>query len=244
MYDTYIHTSYISSWPNLAVSSWPPPCQELIQTQLGPFVVPSKVQVEEEDFDFEQEESGSQRDWEGNRCGSFEVPYHGYTPPEVCLYLKMDRPEMGHSSGWTWSSSTTSSFGSTVRYFDRWNAADGDLHLEDRRTAETGGTFPCGWTSKDEDVVVNVDMIFAILPPLPCLANCPVRYSMSGGKNHLLAFSTGRLNAAHVNDFWPLTATHSISLVEAKSQDVRGIPNRWHIYIYVFIYIYTPNKMV
>ena len=86
-------------------------------------------------------------------------------------------------------------------YFDRWNAADGDLHLEDRRTAETGGTFPCGWTSKDEDVVVNVDMIFAILPPLPCLANCPVRYSMSGGKNHLLAFSTGRLNAAHVNDF-------------------------------------------
>lgn len=64
--------------------------KELIQTQLGPFVVPSKVQVEEEDFDFEQEE-----------------------------------------------------------YFDRWNAADGDLHLE------------------DEDVVVNVDMIFAILfvPP-------------------------------------------------------------------------------
>ena len=122
----HIYTSYISSWPNLAVSSWPPclcqPCQELIQTQLGPFVVPSKVQVEEEDFDFEQEESGSQRDWdhwEVNRCGSFEVPYHGFFHhlkiPEVCLYLKMDRPEMGHSSGRTWSSSTTSSFESTAR---------------------------------------------------------------------------------------------------------------------------------
>ncbi|CAE7035153.1 Rpl26 [Symbiodinium sp. CCMP2456] len=67
-------------WASLAEPSWSvkvldlerDTVKELIQTQLGPFVVPAEVHVEDEDFDFEQEEYFDR--WNSLPEGEMDLP--------------------------------------------------------------------------------------------------------------------------------------------------------------------------